>query len=66
MVLFVWNNALVVNIAGVCALGGPEAGLPSISGVLNISDNIQSWPWKIKLYFTVNQTERSLKITQIF
>ena len=38
--LFIWNNAQLVNVVGARAIDRLEALLASISGVLNISDNI--------------------------
>ena len=43
MVLFIWNNALVANVAGALAIVGLETGRESISGALNISDYTQSF-----------------------
>ena len=42
-VLFVWNNSLVADVTGACAIGGTAPGLASISGVLSISDIKQSF-----------------------
>ena len=41
LVLFVWNNVLVFDVATACEISGLIAGLVSISGVSNISDNMQ-------------------------
>ena len=41
LVLFTWNNPLVADVNGSCTISALEAGLASISGVLNISDDIQ-------------------------
>ena len=39
--LFILNNALVIDVAEACAIGGTAAGLVSISDVLNVSDIMQ-------------------------
>ena len=41
LVLFIWNNPLVVDVSGACVVGGTATGLAATSGELNISDIIQ-------------------------
>ena len=43
MVLFIWNVASVVDVAGSAGVGGLAAGLAVIAGFLNISDTMESF-----------------------
>ena len=43
MVPIIWNNFLVVDVAGACAIGGTAVWLATISGGLNNSGVIQSF-----------------------
>ena len=55
--LSIWSVAVNADVAAT-----------TVWAVCDILDYAISWPWKIKLYFTVNQRQikKSPKITQIF
>ena len=66
MVIFIWNNAVVVDAVRSCLMVGLKAELKTISEVLGISDNIQIFTmanlrdiWKLLKYFDKTITSAS-------
>ena len=43
LVLFIWNVAPAVSVAGAYAIGGSAAGLTGAAGVLDVSEVLQSF-----------------------
>ena len=66
MVIFIWNNAVVVDAVRSCLMVGLKAELKTISEVVRISDNIQIFTmanlreiWKLLKYFDKTITSAS-------